>query len=77
VYTQVCEPWLCSSYARLHDPTVSSPFDDNELVMQCYAMNVSRALRTLPLVKVGYSGYAKYITRTRLVTLGYGRGYAA
>ena len=26
---------------------------------------------------VGYSGYAKYITRTRLVTLGYGRGYAA
>ena len=32
---------------------------------------------SLPLVMVGYSGYAKYITRTRLVTLGYGRGYAA
>ena len=31
------------------------------------------ALSTLPLVMVGYSGYAKYITRTRLVTLGYGR----
>ena len=43
VYTQVCEHWLCASYARLHDPTVSSPFDDNELVMQCYAMNVSRS----------------------------------
>ena len=35
------------------------------------------ALSTLPLVMVGHSGYAKYITRTRLVTLGYGRGYAA
>ena len=26
---------------------------------------------TLPLVMVGYNGYAKYITRTRLVTRGY------
>ena len=28
VYTQVCEHWLCASYARLHDPTPSSPMDD-------------------------------------------------
>jgi len=75
VYTQVCEHWLYSSYARLFDPTLSSPMDDK--VGYAWLCNERFAPSTLPVVMVGYSGYAKFITRTCLVTVGYMRGYAA
>ena len=75
VYTQVCEHWLYSSYARLLDPTLSSPMDDK--VGYAWLCNERFAPSTLPVVMVGYSGYAKFITRTCLVTVGYMRGYAA
>ena len=75
VYTQVCEHWLYSSYARLFDPTLSSPIDD--IVGYAMLWNERFVLSTLPVVMVGYTGYAKYITRKGLVTYGHGCGYAA
>ena len=60
VYTQVCEHWLYSSYdARLFDPTLSSPMDDK--VGYAWLCNERFAPSTLPVVMVGYSGYAKFI----------------
>ena len=66
VYTQVCEHWLCASYARLHDPTLSSPIDHE--VGYAWLCSERFAHSTLPLVMVSYCGYAKYITGTGLVT---------
>ena len=49
----------------------------DDKVGYAWLCNERFAPSALPVVMVGYSGYAKFITRTCLVTVGYMRGYAA
>ena len=66
--TQVCEHWLCASYARLHDPTLSSPIDHE--VGYAWLCSERFAPSTLPLA------YGQLL-RLREVHNRYRSGYAA